>query len=111
MSDLERLNRRIEANRDRMVELQRVLNRIPAIAPESGGKGESEKARTLVDHLRRLGIEDIKALNAPDERVPEGSRPNILATIPGRDSGRSFWIMTHMDVVPPGDETLWETPP
>ena len=38
-----------------MVELQRGLTAIPALAPENGGDGEWEKARFLEDYLRRHG--------------------------------------------------------
>ena len=34
-----------------------------------------------------------------------------MVTIPGADDSRRVWIMTHMDVVPPGDLNKWETDP
>jgi succinyl-diaminopimelate desuccinylase len=101
----------IEASRRGIVELETLLSAVPAIAPESGGKGEWDKALALETWLRGRGIVDIEWLPAPDERVPGGKRPNIVATIKGRGAGPRVWIMSHLDVVPEGDRSLWETDP
>ena len=111
MTDLEKIYKQIDKSKPAMIEMLKVLNGIPAIAPESGGDGETEKAKALVDQLRKLGIDDIQQIGAPDDRVSSGERPNIIATIPGTKKDQNFWVMTHLDVVPPGDESLWETPP
>ena len=60
MISLERLYERIEHNRDRAVELQKTLNSVPAIAPESEGDGESRKADLLIQCLEELEIRDIQ---------------------------------------------------
>jgi succinyl-diaminopimelate desuccinylase len=94
-----------------MVELESLLTSIPAIAPESGGQGEMRKAESLIGWLGSKGIHDIERFDAPDPRVPGGRRPNVIATIPGSsDSGR-VWIMSHLDVVPEGDRSMWNTDP
>ena len=111
MSGEERAFELIEKNRGAMIDLQRDLVAVPAVAPESGGDGEAEKAEVLVDRLKRLGIVEVEVLSAPDERVSSGSRPNVVATVPGESAESSFWVMTHLDVVPPGDEALWNSPP
>jgi succinyl-diaminopimelate desuccinylase len=95
---------------DGMVELESLLSSIPAIAPESGGKGEMEKAEALSAWLASKGIRDIARYDAPDSRVPGGKRPNLVATIPGAGPGR-VWIMSHLDVVPEGDRSMWKTDP
>ena len=100
----------IEAKRERIIHWQREMTARPALGPENGGVGEIEKALWLEDELRRMGITDIRRIDAPDMRVPCGFRPNIIARIPGK-STRTFWIIAHMDVVPPGDERLWSAPP
>ncbi|MCX7786392.1 MAG: M20 family metallo-hydrolase [Spirochaetes bacterium] len=94
-----------------MVELQRILTAHPAIAPESGGSGEGKKAEALVQWLREHTPFTIETLPINDERVPERVRPNVLATLPGKDRSRAFWILTHLDVVPPGDLSQWITDP
>jgi succinyl-diaminopimelate desuccinylase len=31
--------------------------------------------------------------------------------IPGADTSRTFWVIAHLDVVPPGDLSLWDSDP
>jgi hypothetical protein len=80
----ERVARRIEGYEKDMVNLQIELTAIPAIAPESGGDGEMKKAIFLWDVLARLGMTDLEIIDAPDERVSSGRRPNIIVRYPGR---------------------------
>jgi len=101
----------LDASAAGIVELESLLSSIPAIAPESGGQGEMKKAEALVDWLASKGIRDIERYDAPDSRVPEGKRPNIVATIPGAGGEGRVWIMSHLDVVPEGDRTMWKTDP
>jgi succinyl-diaminopimelate desuccinylase len=101
---------RIDGSSEEIVALETLLCSIPAIAPESGGQGEWKKALALEAWLRERGISDIAWYPAPDARVPEGKRPNLVATIPGRGEGR-VWLMSHLDVVPPGEQSLWNTDP
>lgn len=94
-----------------IVELETLLTSIPAIAPESGGQGEVEKAAALEKWLKAAGIVDIVRMDAPDSRVASGIRPNIVATIPGKNDLSRLWIMTHLDVVPDGERSLWKSDP
>ena len=107
----EKLARRIEKYRDEMVDLQMRLCAIPAIAPSSGGEGEAKKADFLVDWLKANGFVDITVVKAPDLDAPSGYRPNILAYYRGGSQARTVWIMTHMDIVPPGELSLWRGDP
>jgi succinyl-diaminopimelate desuccinylase len=97
----------IEALEDEMVRTLMALVRIPAIAPESGGEGESKKAEKLVQILKGIGFDRIEHHDAEDERVPSEVRPNLIAYYDGQDEAKKLWIVTHMDVVPPGEESLW----
>jgi succinyl-diaminopimelate desuccinylase len=105
----------LDGSADGIVELESLLSSIPAIAPESGGQGEMRKAETLVGWLGSKGIHEIERFDAPDTRVPGGKRPNIVATIAGTapDDGEAgrVWIMSHLDVVPEGDKSMWRTDP
>lgn len=101
----------IDACEKAAIDLETQLTAIPAIAPESGGTGELEKAKVLLEWLARKGIREVERFDAPDDRVPGGKRPNLVVTIPGAsDSGR-LWIMSHLDVVPEGDRSMWKTDP
>ncbi|HDT12744.1 MAG TPA: M20 family metallo-hydrolase, partial [Candidatus Aminicenantes bacterium] len=42
---------------------------------------------------------------------PSGYRPNILAYYRGQSGDRTVWVMTHTDVVPPGELSLWRGDP
>ncbi|OGD19469.1 MAG: diaminopimelate aminotransferase [Candidatus Aminicenantes bacterium RBG_16_63_16] len=111
MNKFARLAKRIESFRDEMVNQQIKLCAMPAIAPSNGGEGEVQKARLLTDFLKQIPVDDIELINAPDMEAPAGYRPNILAVVKGQKSARTAWIMTHMDVVPPGELAQWEGDP
>jgi succinyl-diaminopimelate desuccinylase len=107
----QRIAKRIEGYEPDMVQLQVALTAIPALAPENGGDGEMEKAKFLVGCLRGLGFPHVESCDAPDGRVTAGFRPNLIARIPGRNPDRTVWVMTHTDIVPPGETKLWERDP
>lgn len=94
-----------------VVDLQRLLVSIPALGPTNGGDGEKAKADAVIQWARAVGFQDIEEVNVPDDRVPSGYRPNLVLRIPGEDTGRTFWIISHLDIVPPGDFSLWEGDP
>ena len=96
----------INKQKDAMARTLKDLIRIPAIAPENGGEGESRKAEKLMQTLKTIGFDNIERFDAEDERVPSEVRPNIVASCRGKGRGR-LWIVTHLDVVPPGEESLW----
>lgn len=83
------------------------LIRIPAIGPENGGAGESEKAKKLRQILSTIGFDKIESYDAEDDRVPSKKRPNIVAYYYGENKAEKLWIISHLDIVPPGEETLW----
>jgi succinyl-diaminopimelate desuccinylase len=101
----------IRANRRGMIDLQKALTAIPALAPESGGEGELLKCEALEGALASLGFTEFERRDAVDSRVASTVRPNLIVTVPGRDRSRSAWIMSHLDVVPPGELAKWETDP
>jgi succinyl-diaminopimelate desuccinylase len=97
------------------VELETELTKRPAISPDSGGEGELDKCLFLEGWLKAHGITSLERYDAPDPRAKGGVRPNLIATINGDDGGDEkkgrLWIMGHMDVVPPGEEKLWQSDP
>jgi succinyl-diaminopimelate desuccinylase len=111
MSTFEKIAGLVETYRRMMVEMQTELSAIPAIAPQSGGDGEWNKAQALRARLEALGISTIETIEVPDDRVSAKKRPTLVATIPGKRAGKKFWIMTHIDVVPPGEPGLWSSDP
>lgn len=94
-----------------IVDLESLLTSIPAIAPEGGGDGESLKADALEKWLKEKGFTQIDRYEAPDERVSSGKRPSLVVTIPGLDDSQKIWVIAHLDVVPVGDLSLWNSDP
>jgi succinyl-diaminopimelate desuccinylase len=101
----------LDTQRDAIIDLQRRMTAIPALGPLNGGDGERKKADDLKIHLRSLGLPEAREYNAPDGRVSCGHRPNLAVVIPGADASRTFWTVSHLDVVPPGDLSLWDSDP
>ncbi len=96
--------------RDEVIFLQKNMTAFPAFGPNEGGIGESEKAAWIENLVRSWGVSDITHYDAKDERVPSKTRPNLVIRHKGK-TDKTLWIIGHMDVVPPGNESLWKTPP
>ncbi|MCX7817277.1 MAG: M20 family metallo-hydrolase [Syntrophales bacterium] len=104
------LSEKIESYRNEMIDLQIALTAIPAISPDNGGEGEYERGRFIKHILDTIPFDQCFEINAPDPRAKGGYRPNIIVRHNGRNK-RTVWIITHMDVVPPGNLDLWKTDP
>ncbi|RJR45811.1 MAG: M20 family metallo-hydrolase [Deltaproteobacteria bacterium] len=100
---------RLETYRQQIIDLQRELVKRNAVGPDHGGPGEVEKAAFLKDLLQGWGLQ-VDNYPARDERVAGGERPNLVAWLPGRRE-QKVWVLSHLDVVPPGDEALWDSDP
>ena len=103
------VSERLETYQEDVIELQRQLVSRVALGPEVGGVGEADKAAFLADLLHSWGLK-VDNYPAPDDRVPGGVRPNLIAYLPGRRPEK-VWVLSHMDVVPPGDLSLWDSDP
>jgi succinyl-diaminopimelate desuccinylase len=111
MTEQGKIAEKIDRFRDEMVDFQIKLCACPAISPSSGGEGEVQKAEILLDFLKKNGFSNIELLKAPDLDAPENYRPNVLALYKGKNSSKTIWIMTHMDIVPPGELAQWKGDP
>jgi succinyl-diaminopimelate desuccinylase len=98
---------KIEKSKSNMANVLMELIRIPAVAPENGGKGESKKSEKLIQMLKAMGFDKIECVDAEDSRVPSKKRPNVIAYCYGEEHTERLWIVTHLDVVPPGEESIW----
>ena len=101
---------KIDGYRDEVIRLQTELCKRQALDPTSGGKGEEDKAQFLQGYLEKMGLK-VKRYDAPDARVPNGKRPNLITYLEGETDGPRLWIISHTDVVPPGDLGLWSGDP
>ncbi|MCB2193160.1 MAG: M20 family metallo-hydrolase [Deltaproteobacteria bacterium] len=109
MDQVHKLLERIDTYGDQMIEAQRELVAIPALGPTNQGEGEMKKALVFERWLKELGLTVLRE-DAPDERVPDGVRPNLWGVMPG-SGGPKVWVLGHLDVVPEGDRSLWSSDP
>jgi len=111
MSTLKDVFRRIDESREKIITLQKNLTSRPALGPVNGGQGEHEKAGYLKEILRDLQPDIMEEIKAPDDRARDGYRPNLLAQWKGEIQDQTVWGLSHMDIVPPGDLSLWDGDP
>ena len=102
---------RIDGYRDEIIQLQRNLTARVALGPDNGGRGEHEKTSYIKGLLDALNPDVLQEIKAPDERAHNGYRPNLIAKWEGRQKDRVVWVLSHSDIVPPGDSSLWESDP
>ncbi|HOT75954.1 MAG TPA: M20 family metallo-hydrolase [Candidatus Wallbacteria bacterium] len=108
---LEKILKRIDAYQEDMIKLQTEITAIPALSPENGGDGEHDKAEYLKKVLADFGFCDIKTFHAPDDRCKTKARPSVIAKVRGKSSAKTFWVMSHTDIVPPGELSMWNSDP
>jgi len=101
----------LDESTDIVINLETGLTMYPAVSPESGGEGELDKCLFLENWLRSHKITQIERYDAPDKRAKGEVRPNLVATIEGNNNDNRLWVLSHMDVVPPGEEKLWQSNP
>jgi succinyl-diaminopimelate desuccinylase len=111
MSELEKVFEIIEGYREEIIHFQANLTSRVALGPENDGTGEHEKARYMKKKLEELQPDLLEEIRAPDERAQEGYRPNLVAKWETGKEAPALWVLSHMDVVPPGDLSLWKTDP
>ncbi|MFC2171445.1 M20 family metallo-hydrolase [Acidobacteriota bacterium] len=103
---------KINTLKDEGIALQEKLTSLQAIGPSNGGAGEKERADYIVRYLNDHGLSSVQSLNALDESVPSGIRPNLVLPLEGaEDRQGTFWILSHLDTVPAGDPALWKSDP
>lgn len=111
MSDLERVFERIDGYREEIIRFQADLTSRIALGPGNGGTGEHDKADYLKDRLEELNPDSLEVIRAPHEAAREGFRPNLMARWKGEPGEPTVWVLSHMDIVPPGDPNLWQSDP
>jgi acetylornithine deacetylase/succinyl-diaminopimelate desuccinylase-like protein len=106
MPTVQELLASVDAARDEIVRLHQDLVRIPTLnygsRPDTGN--ETPACELLRDKLKEAGIGSDIYESAP-------TRGNLIARLTGPVEGKRLLLMSHTDVVPVEDETLWEHPP
>lgn len=101
----------IENQKKLVVEIQGKLTETPAVNPDNGGDGEYNKFLFLKNYISSWKFDHIEEIIVPDDRVSSKKRPSLLAEIKGKNTSKSLWIITHLDVVPAGELELWNSDP
>lgn len=100
----------VERLKDDMVAALSRICRIPAVSPHNGGTGEDAKAREIEKLVSELGLGAVKWEYVDDAKSQTGKRPSLFLEKPGKQK-RRLCILTHMDIVPEGDRSLWTVDP
>ena len=111
MSELEKIFERIDSYRDDVIKLQADLTSRIALGPDNEGSGEHEKIAFVKDLLKEFDPDFLVEIKAPDERARDGYRPSLVAGWGEMHDQSSVWVLSHADIVPPGDLSLWESDP
>jgi acetylornithine deacetylase/succinyl-diaminopimelate desuccinylase-like protein len=107
IEDTATIQARVETLMPELVEQVARLVEIPSVS----GTGEPaapliEAHDLVVELLRNAGVSDI------EELIIEGKvAPVVVARVPAPPGAPTVLLYTHYDVVPAGDESLWDTPP
>lgn len=80
---------------------------VKSISPESGGKGESDRADVIAGLLKDLGFPGFSRYDIEDR---DGVKRSSLVLKTGYNE-KTFWIVAHIDTVPEGDLSLWSKDP
>ena len=105
MPDLPTLLSSVDAARDEIVSLLQDLVRVPTI--NAGARPDTGNETAACDLLRPK-LDDANVPYQVHESAPR--RGNLLARL-GNGDGKRLLLMSHTDVVPVEDESLWEHPP
>lgn len=106
MPTVQELLASVDAARDEIVRLHQDLVRIPTLnyGSRADTGNETPACELLADKLKAEGIGSDIYESAP-------TRGNLLARIKGPEGGKRLLLMSHSDVVPVEDESLWEHGP
>ena len=105
MPTIDELLATVDGAREEIVRLHQELVRIPTVnvGPRPDTGNETPACELVQAKLREAGVQSEILESAP-------GRGNLIARMPAGD-GKRLLLMSHTDVVPVEDETLWEHPP
>ena len=102
---------KIDGFRDEIISFQSELTSRVALCPDNGGTGEHEKAEYLKKRFEAMNPDSLLEIKAHDSRAQDGYRPNIIARWGTDETRPVVWVLSHMDIVPPGDLSFWDGDP
>lgn len=105
LTDIEKIKATVNQAQQELIELLQDLIRIPTINTGQMPTGNELEACLFLAPLLRA------------EKIPceiyrsAASRANLVATLKGKRGSPTMIWLSHLDVVPPGDDSLWRFPP
>lgn len=111
MPKCEQVFDRIHGYRQEVIDLQKELTGRVALGPNNGGSGEHEKTEYIKDLFSKLDPALLEEIKVPDERAARGYRPSLVAKWGEPLDIPAVWVLSHSDIVPPGDLSLWNSDP
>ncbi|MEN9751984.1 MAG: hypothetical protein RLZZ600_1031 [Actinomycetota bacterium] len=88
------------------------LARIPSVSWPSFDQSQVQASAELVAALaRESGVFDSVAIHREPTAAGDLGQPSVIARREPKNGAKTVLLYAHHDVQPPGDETLWETPP
>jgi acetylornithine deacetylase/succinyl-diaminopimelate desuccinylase-like protein len=82
------------------------LTRIPSISEATfPAQPVHDACQLVMQLLRDAGLQDVKTLDLPE------TYPIVIGAIPAPSGAPTVLLYGHYDVVPPGDESKWTSPP
>ena len=105
------IEKTVKSMENELVDLSCKFVSFNSVNPKTNGPGEKEVALWLENIVKKMKFDRILHIDAKDTQVPYGYRPNILSILNGQSDEKTIWFMTHMDKVPAGDLSLWESDP
>ncbi len=104
-SDPESIRERVRRLMPRLRADLDALVRIPSVSGAGRPEAPLLEAHDLVARLFRDAGVDVTTLELPD------TAPIVMGGIPAPPGAPTVLLYSHYDVVPPGDESLWTSPP
>ena len=104
----------VEAMMDEMIAFLSGLIARPSVGPSSGGEGEWDRVEWIEERARAIGLDDVERFDVEDPSVPSGRRPNLVVWLrsgQGHADEPRLLVVTHTDVVPPGNLDDWTGDP
>ena len=111
MSQIESVFTQIDGYRDEIINLQRELTSRVALGPQNGGSGEHEKIDFIKGLIEELSPSEMNIIKAPDENARDQYRPNLIGLWKCAETDETVWVLSHADIVPPGNPDLWDGDP
>lgn len=103
------LSRRVTGLMPDLIDDLQALMAIPSVSAPgfpAGTRAALAEAQHMVTRLfRDSGVERLETIDLPD------TAPVVFGEIPAPPGAPTVLLYSHYDVVPAGDEALWETPP